>query len=43
MFFGTLLLGHVRPAWMELAYTGPYALLGLAIGAALGLIFQLRR
>lgn len=37
MFVGTLLLGHVRPMWMEFEYAPRYALYGLAAGGVLGL------
>jgi hypothetical protein len=40
MLIGTLLLGHVRPMWMEFDYTLPFCLIGLALGAAAGLIFD---
>ena len=43
MFMGTLLLGHVRPSWMEFDYTLPWALIGLAVGAASGLVLDLVR
>ena len=43
MLFGTLLLGHVRPGWMELDYTFSWALIGLSVGAAAGLILSLIR
>lgn len=36
MFVGTLLLGHVRPMWMEFGYAPRYALYGLAAGGVLG-------
>ena len=36
MFVGVVLLGHVRPMWMELEYTPRYALYGLVAGTALG-------
>ena len=37
MFFGTLLLGHMRPMWMEFEYAPRYAFIGLASGGVLGL------
>ena len=40
MFGGTLLLGHVRPMWMEFDKTGSYALVGLVIGAGVGLLID---
>jgi hypothetical protein len=39
MLVGTILLGHVRPMWMELDYTLPCGALGLLVGGLLGLIF----
>ena len=36
MLAGTLILGHTRPMWMEIDYTLPAALVGLLIGAILG-------
>jgi hypothetical protein len=38
MLIGTLLLGHVRPRWMEFDYTFPSFLIGLALGAGAGII-----
>jgi hypothetical protein len=38
MVVGSILLGHVRPMWMELNYTLPCALLGLLVGGLLGFI-----
>ena len=37
MFIGTLLLGHVRPMWMEFEYVPRSALYGLVAGGVLGL------
>ena len=39
----TLFLGHVRPMWMEFDYAPAYALVGLAGGAAAGLVVDWRR
>ncbi|MGI4830870.1 MAG: hypothetical protein ACRYFU_22175 [Janthinobacterium lividum] len=36
MFIGTLLLGHMRPMWMEFHYAPHYALYGLVGGGVLG-------
>lgn len=41
MLFGTLLLGHVRPEWME-AFKLGYTLFGFAAGGTLGLLIQRR-
>jgi hypothetical protein len=41
MLFGTLLLGHVRPVWME-AFKPGYTLFGFAAGGAVGLLIQRR-
>jgi hypothetical protein len=38
MLAGTLLLGHVRPMWMELDYVPASAGLGLLVGALVGLV-----
>ena len=38
MAAGTLLLGHVRPMWMEFIYAPPTALIGFAVGAVVGLV-----
>jgi hypothetical protein len=35
MFVGTLLLGHVRPMWMEFEYAPRYAICGLVAGGVL--------
>jgi hypothetical protein len=43
MFWGTLLLGHARPIWMEFAYALPSALIGVAVGAIAGLIIDFAR
>jgi hypothetical protein len=38
MLVGTMLLGHIRPMWMEVSYSLPCAAAGLFIGALLGLV-----
>lgn len=38
---GTLLLGHMRPMWLEVYFAGPAALGGLAVGGLIGLAFDL--
>lgn len=38
MLVGSVLLGHMRPMWMELDYTLPCAFLGLLVGGLLGFI-----
>ncbi len=38
MLVGAILLGHIRPTWMELDYVLPCAGGGLFFGALLGLI-----
>ena len=38
MLIGTLLLGHMRPMWMELDYVLPCAGGGLLVGVLLGLM-----
>jgi hypothetical protein len=38
MLVGTLLLGHMRPMWMELDYVLPCAGGGLLVGVLLGLM-----
>jgi hypothetical protein len=43
MFLGTLLLGHIRPMWMEFDYTLPSALVALLVGSVLGLIVDYQR
>ncbi len=43
MSVGMLFLGHVRPMWIEFDYAPAYALVGLAGGAAVGLVVDWRR
>jgi hypothetical protein len=43
MFFATLVLGHVRPMWMDFDRTGHFALLGLAVGALAGVATEYAR
>lgn len=40
MLVGTLILGHMRPMWMEVAYALPAAIVGLLLGAGLGLALE---
>jgi len=41
MLCGTLLLGHVRPEWME-AFRPAYTLVGFAAGGVISLLLQYR-
>ena len=36
MFCGTVMLGHMRPMWMELSYTLPAVGAGVLLGGVIG-------